>query len=204
METLNRQAIGWGNKGSAGGRGNKGESDGPADVCRFGVRGEEEADEAGEVAGAEGGIDSLGALGRAPPPVLPPSGAGAERAAKSELRAKVEHPFLHVQRRFGYAKAPIAAWPRTGSGSACCWVSPICCSPGATRRPEAGNTAAVRPRRRRAAGAGSQLTEFRRKIRGNPATTAPHRQHPPAKAPPPIQTFPNACRTAPAPGSAAR
>ncbi len=76
--------------------------------------------------------------------------ARAERR-KAEVRAKVEHPFLYGKRHFGYAKAPIAAWPRTGSGSVCCWASPMCCSPGATRRPERHNTGVVRPQWRKAA-----------------------------------------------------
>ena len=42
---------------------------------------------------------------------------------KASVRAKVEHPFLYVKRRFGYRKVATAGWPRTWNGSRCSWAS---------------------------------------------------------------------------------
>ena len=36
---------------------------------------------------------------------------------KASVRAKVEHPFLYVKRRFGYRRFATAGWPRTWNGA---------------------------------------------------------------------------------------
>ncbi len=72
---------------------------------------------------------------------------GAEAAAekrKASVRAKVEHPFLYVKRRFGSVRCATGDWRRTRSASRCCSGSRICSSLAATRdargltRPEPG------------------------------------------------------------------
>ena len=45
----------------------------------------------------------------------PGSHEAAAEKRKASVRAKVEHPFLWVKRRFGYAKVT-GGWPRTPSG----------------------------------------------------------------------------------------
>ena len=55
----------------------------------------------------------------------PGSGEALSERCKASVRAKVEHPFLYLKRRFGYANAT-GAWPRTRSGWRCCWDWAIC------------------------------------------------------------------------------
>ena len=49
----------------------------------------------------------------------------AERR-KASIRAKVEHPFLYVKRRFATRRCGIAGWPRTRNVWRCCWDWPTC------------------------------------------------------------------------------
>ena len=52
------------------------------------------------------------------------SEAAVEERRKASIRAKVEHPFLWMKRRFGYAKVRYRGLPRTRNGWRCCWGLP--------------------------------------------------------------------------------
>ena len=102
---------------------------------------------------------------------------GAEAAAekrKASVRAKVEHPFLYVKRRFGYGKVRYRHprnWRRTRSASRCCSGSRICSSLAATRPDNAGP---MRPwaARGREPDTSKRLPDGSDRLSGAPANTS--------------------------------